>query len=239
MADSQLLRQISLHWKEPSGTCRTQTAGIVALERNSLRLEVREPVSFGQKCELSFGEHEGESVELVAATVRDVRPQPGEGFRITCQFDQPPGEPLLRTLADSGHYNRRAHERRPVSLEIKALPELAQGQGQFAVKIVDLSPGGCCLASPQQIPSGYRIRLSAEQNAHASPAIPLRVQWLKKEDDHFLVGCSFCSASGYQLLAPQAYEDAGTGNGKTGRRLLDRMFFLAMGAVGLGATAQA
>jgi hypothetical protein len=239
MADSQSLRQIELHWTEPSGERRSQPADVVSMERNSLRLAVREAISFGQKCELSFCERAEDADLAAAATVRDVRPQPREGFRITCQFDAPLSEALLRALTDSGHHNRRAHERRPVSLEINALPELAQGQGQFAVKIVDLSPGGCCLASPQQIPIGYRIRLSADRDAQPDAVIPLRVQWQKRDEQQFLVGCSFVSATGYQRLAPQVYDDAASGGGKSGRRLIDRMFFLALGAVGLGATAGA
>lgn len=231
MAESQTLRQIELIWIEPSGSRRSQPADVVALERNTLRLEVRELVTFGQKCELDFGAAGG--IANPQATVRDVRPQTGEGYRITCQFDKPLAEHLVRDLADSGHYNRRSHERRPVSVEIQALPELAQGQGQFAVKIVDLSSGGCCLASPQQIPAGHRIRLSTDGDAQSGTAIPLRVQWQKKEGNQFLIGCSFCNAFGYQQLAPQAYEAAGAA-GKTGRRLLDRMFLVALGAVGLG-----
>jgi hypothetical protein len=126
------------------------------------------------------------------------------------------------------------------SLEIRALPELTQGQGRFAVQIVDLSPGGCCLKSPQQVPAGYRIRLSADRDAENTTAIPLRVQWQKPADQGVLVGCSFCHASGYALLAAQAFEQPTPGASSASPRLLDRMFYLALGAVGLtAATTQA
>jgi hypothetical protein len=237
MSDSHAARQLELRWTEPTGTIRAQVAEIVALDRNLLRLEAAELIPFGHKCELVLGEHLPEA-RMVAAKVRDVRPH-GEGYRIACQLDEPLADDVLAGLADAGRFNRRAHERRTVELEIKALPELSQGQGQFAVKIVDLSPGGCCLKSPQQIPAGYRIRLSSDRDAQAEAAVGLRVQWQKHADDQFLVGCSFCHASGYQQLAAQALDHSATGGGRSGGRLLDRMFYLALGAVGLGATAQA
>jgi hypothetical protein len=235
MSDSHAVRHLEVRWTEPTGKARAQTADIVTLDRTSTRLELAELVPFGQKCELDFGAALAASSRTMQATVRDVRPQGGKRHRVACQFDVPLTDELLAALSDSGSFNRRAHERRPVALDIKALPELSQGQGQFAVQIVDLSPGGCCLKSPQQVPSGYRIRLSADRDSEAAVAIPLRVQWQKPADDQFLVGCSFCHASGYQQLAAQALDQSPASSGKSGPRLLNRMFFLAAGAVGLGA----
>ncbi len=235
MSDSHPARHLEVRWTETAGAMRAQPADIVTLDRNSTRLEVVELVPFGQKCELDFGESYSPPSRAVRATVRDVRPGAGNRYRVACQFDEPLKDNVLAELADSGCFNRRAHERRPVALEIKALPELSQGQGQFAVQIVDLSPGGCCLKSPQQVPSGYRIRLSAVRDAEAAATIPLRVQWQKTADDQYLVGCSFCHASGYQQLAAQALDHSAPGSGKSGAKLLNRMFFLALGAVGMGA----
>lgn len=236
MSESRCVQTVTIEWTEPTGIALSQLATIATLDRTTTRLEVAEAVHYGQSCVLAFGGNAGEKVR---ATVRDVRPKPGDGYRVACQFEAPLSDKVLDALSDNGSFNRRAHERRPVSLEIRATPELTQGQGQFAVQIVDLSPGGCCLKSPQQVPAGYRIRLSADCDAENTTAIPLRVQWQKPADHEVLVGCSFCHASGYALLAAQAFEQPAPG-ASTSPRLLNRMFYLALGAVGLtAATTQA
>ena len=79
--------------------------------------------------------------------------------------------------------------------------------------------------------------LSADGEAGQATAIPLRVQWQQPAGDHFLLGCSFCQPGGYQQLAAQALDQSVAGAGWAGPRLLDRVFFLALSAVGLSATA--
>ena len=228
---------IELRWIESAGTPRGQAAAIQMLDRSSVRLSVANLLPFGQSCEVAFGGSMAEPLPPIPATVRDVRPLSGEGYRVTCQFVEPLADDVLRTLADAGFFNRRANERRPVGLEIQARRELSQGQADYAVRVADLSTGGCCLISPQEVPNGYRIMLSAEGEAGRATAIPLRVQWQQPAGDHYLLGCSFCQPGGYQQLAAQALEQSSPGTGSSGPRLLDRVFVLALSAVGLSAAA--
>jgi len=228
---------VELHWTESAGTPREQAAAIQMLDRNSVRLSVAELLPFGQTCEVAFGGSAAAPLPAIRAAVRDVRPLTGEGYRVTCQFAEPLTDDVLRALSDAGCFNRRANERRPVGLEIQARRELSQGQADYAVRVADLSTGGCCLISPQEVPNGYRIMLSADGEAGRATAIPLRVQWQQPAGDHFLLGCSFCQPGGYQQLAAQALDQSVPGTAVSGPRLLDRVFVLALSAVGLSAAA--
>jgi len=228
---------VELHWTESAGTARGQAAAIQTLDRNSVRLSVAELLPFGQTCEVAFGGSAAQPLPPIRAAVRDVRPLTGEGYRVTCQFAEPLTDDVLRALSDAGCFNRRANERRPVGLEIQARRELSQGQADYAVRVADLSTGGCCLISPQEVPNGYRIMLSTEGEAGRATAIPLRVQWQQPAGDHFLLGCSFCQPGGYQQLAAQALDQTVANAEGPSPRLLDRVFVLAMSAVGLSAAA--
>jgi hypothetical protein len=237
MTDSATPQAVELRWTESAGAPRGQPAEVQSLDRNTMRLAVSEFLPFGQTCEIAFGGSVAALLPPIRAAVRDVRPLTGEGYRVTCQFAEPLADDVLRSLADAGCFNRRANERRPVGLEIQARRELSQGQADYAVRVADLSAGGCCLISPQEVPSGYRIMLSAEGEAGQATAIPLRVQWQQPAGDHFLLGCSFCQPAGYQQLAAQALEQSVPSDGSPAPRLLDRVFVLALSAVGLSAAA--
>jgi len=236
VADS--VASVELHWTERDGTPRVQSATIQSLERSVVRLTADGLLPFGQACQLVFKSFEADKVPPLNATVRDVRPGSIEGCRITCHFTEPLSDDVLAVLSDAGCFNRRSHERRPVSVEAQARPELTQGQIQSGVRVVDLSLGGCCLKSPTDVSLGYRIMLSAEGDAGHKVAVPLRVQWKQPVDDGYLLGCSFCHAAGYQQLASIAFErPANTNEPASTPRLLDRVFCLARSAVGLSATA--
>lgn len=237
MSESSTPQTVELRWTEVAGGPRGQAAEVQSLDRSSIRLVVSELLPFGQTCEIAFCGCLDQPLPLIRAAVRDVRPLTGEGYRVTCQFAEPLTDSVLSALADAGCFNRRANERRPVGLEIQARPELSHGQADYAVRVADLSAGGCCLISPHEVPNGYRIMLYADGEAGKATAIPLRVQWQQRAGDHFLLGCSFCQPAGYQQLAAQALDQSAGGAGWSGPRLLDRVFFLALSAVGLGATA--
>ncbi|MCI0357256.1 MAG: PilZ domain-containing protein [Planctomycetaceae bacterium] len=237
MAASESIAWVELRWTERDGTPRAQTAEVQSLDRNTVRLTAESLLPFGQPCQLVFGGVQAGQVPLLDAIVRDVRPWKFHGCRVTCHFTEPLADDVLKVLSDAGCFNRRSHERRPVSVDVEARPELTQGQANTGVRVVDLSLGGCCLKSPTDVQLGYRIMLSAEGEAGKKIAIPLRVQWKQPTDDGYLLGCSFCQTGGYQQLASIALDHTVSDKEHTTPRLLDRVFYLAKSAVGLGTPA--
>ena len=224
---------VELRWTDSHGGGRAQAVEIQSIDRTCIRLIAPVTLAFGQTCEVMFGAKDP-NLPTILVRVRDVRPLSDKRCRLICHFDEPLTDAVIAALADIGYFNRRSHDRRSVSLDVHARAELTQGQDPLGVRVVDLSPGGCCLKSRQEVPLGLRIMLSTHTDFRTGTMVALRVQWQQPASDGWLIGCSFCQPNGYEELAAIALEEPpSNSNGQSSQRLLQRIFFLASAGTAL------
>lgn len=104
---------------------------------------------------------------------------------------------VLDQLAKAGVFDRRDERRQPVSISSTAAWQLTRGTEP--VCIVDISPGGFCLLSPQPGKPGAHVMLKfAAEKGDAT--VTGRCLWQVEIEQGFTLGCEFCSKSDYTTL---------------------------------------
>ncbi len=89
--------------------------------------------------------------------------------------------------------HRRRWVRRPVDLEAFCRAVRPGGAGPWHVRVLDLSDGGCGLASPQTVPPGTVLEIGMfSKGIRLSDLIESRVAWTSRGTDGlWRLGCEF------------------------------------------------
>ena len=139
-----------------------------------------------------------ESIGAEVALDADVcwaRPMGQNQWWMGCAFDPPMPEKDINQLAQGGCIERRQNTRCPQNVPAKLRWELETEA--VDVSLVDLSVGGFGLELPTEPRIGGRLQILLEpDNPHESP-IHARIQWCRREDDHFKAGCIFLNREGF------------------------------------------
>jgi hypothetical protein len=223
--------RVIVTWADIRCEVRTQEAIVLMLEDKTIKLALREELMPMQRCTIALADADGTQRDSVPATIHHVWRR-DKYVHVTCELAEPLSEGSVELLVRSRQYDRRSADRRSVTINARARPELCTEA--IPIRIVDLSAGGCCLHSPIAFPTGHRVELlSWDESGHVG-AIVLRVKWQRPSDEGFILGCRFAKASGYaSFLSLTAEQPAGGEDIPSPRSPLARAFYLVHAGMSL------
>jgi hypothetical protein len=221
---------VLVRWADNHGEIRTQEAIVLMLEARTIKLALREELMPLQQCTIELSDAAGTQCDSVQATIHHVRLR-GQHVYVTCELAELLSEASVEQLVRSHQYDRRSKDRRPVTIDARARPELSAEA--LPIHVVDLSKGGCCLDSPVAVPIGHRVELLAWDGLGRVGAIVLRVKWQRSSDESFLLGCEFAKANGYASFLSLIGQSASGAYPESPRSLLGGAFYLAHAGMSL------
>jgi hypothetical protein len=231
MDDQEPAVRVMVTWANSDCEIHAQEAIVLMVEGKMLKLALHRELSPLQQCTIALMDADGSPRDSVQATVHHVRPCVPY-VHVTCELAEPLSETSIEKLVHSCNYNRRGGNRRPVTANVRARPELFPEA--LSIQVVDVSPGGCCLQSPVAVPVGLRVELFSWDDAGRVGAIVLRVKWQRPAEEGFLIGCEFAKPGGYSaFLALIADKSALLADAPRPRSLLGRAFYLAHAGMSL------
>jgi hypothetical protein len=162
-------------------------AELIELKRSEVRLISECGFSFDEPIDVLIAEGDG-SVTQLAARASWVRPIDAERWLVRGRLKKELAADEQSRLAKVLKLERRKFPRYPSNLPANARWELADEQ--FAVRMLDVSVGGCRLQSPHAGEKGRRLVL--EISGEERPILA-RVQWCKPSGNGFQLGCEILS----------------------------------------------
>ena len=224
------------HGSEATGTSVT----LIDLSREGAQLSVPYKLELDSQIRLRLANQEAGLDEPIDAVVRWVRPEEPDGYIVGCEFRAPLSVEAIEGLMLIGCLDDEKPAREPARGEVTAWRESTPEP--FTARLVDLSPGGISLLSPEAVQSGERIRLCGSKPNHASEFLLVEVRWCAEMDKGFILGCEFETPGAYHLLRSEDYAHVATTRStaalkKLLRRhspLISRTTILILGAVVMG-----
>jgi hypothetical protein len=191
---------VAITWTDKNGAAQSSSATVLALDAKTIKLAVQEALKLMGPCTIAFTSTDATKNQSVQATIHHARWR-GEDYQVTCELVEPLTEAGVQQLASCCNIDRRVFARRPTNIDVRLRPELCAG-AMIPVRIVDLSEGGCCVQSPQEVPVGIRARLISLDEADCVESITLRIRWKRPCEQGFLFGCqSVCHRRGLRVTA--------------------------------------
>jgi len=174
----------------------------------------------------------------IEAVVRWVRGAQGDTWLLGCSFASPLPPEAIEALTMIGCLEQDELARSPAAGKMQAWQE-AQPVA-FTVELVDLSPGGVSLFSPDPAQVGQRLRLLQTTAGEKEAELIVQVRCCAETSDGYFLGCQFETRSGYRLLKdlapspPAIRRRAVRGSRTRHSALISRTTILILGSVLIG-----
>jgi hypothetical protein len=178
----------------------TIQADLLDMSRCGLKISVSTELAFQELVQVHVESDELGLNLTESARVRWIREEPAtNSWTIGCDTEGEIHEDVLEDLVERGLLDRRDSSRRRVTGEALAQWELSENR--VPVQLLNLSPGGFCLASDQPTKVGARLKLTLADDDGQSPyEILARAKWQHEFENGYLIGCDLALDDVFDLV---------------------------------------
>ena len=163
-------------------------ATLIDVSRQGLKLSLSEPLAFDEVVHLEVHCREPDVDFAVTAEVKWLRRNDDAGaWIIGCSVSNRIPDEFFEEIASYGAYNRRAAPRHDMTKQ--AVVRWEACQKKIPVGIVNLSPGGFCISSPEYAQVGKGLLLELEGSDGKQIQVTAKSKWQLEFESGYLIGC--------------------------------------------------
>jgi len=178
----------------------TIQADLLDISRGGLKLSVSTILVFEELIQVHVESDELGLSLTESAHVRWIREdEKANSWTVGCDIQGEIDEEVLEDLVKCGLLDRRFSPRRRITGDALAQWELSENR--VPVQLLNLSPGGFCLASDQPSKVGARLKLTLADDDGQSPyEILARAKWQHEFENGYLIGCDLALEDVFDLV---------------------------------------